>query len=77
MSFLDTRTNTLIAGDAFQTTGGLAVAGQIRPSFPFPAKGTWNEEIALEIALENARKIQSYRPSILAVGHGEILKQHF
>lgn len=71
MSFLDTRNNALIAGDAFQTSGGVAVAGQIRPSFPFPAKGTWNKVIALE----SARKIQGYSPSILAVGHGEILSQ--
>ncbi|MBV7505290.1 hypothetical protein KW850_08495 [Bacillus sp. sid0103] len=71
MSFIDTRNNALIAGDAFQTEGGLTVAGQIRPSFPFPAKGTWNKEIALE----SARKIKSYSPSILAVGHGEILSQ--
>jgi glyoxylase-like metal-dependent hydrolase (beta-lactamase superfamily II) len=40
MSFIDTRNNALIAGDAFQTAGGLAVAGQIRQSFPFPALGT-------------------------------------
>ncbi|KKI90657.1 metallo-beta-lactamase [Bacillus sp. SA1-12] len=71
MSFIDTRNNTLIAGDAFQTIGGLAVAGQMRPSFPFPAKGTWNNEIALE----SARKIQDSNPSILAVGHGEIVSQ--
>lgn len=71
MSFIDTRNNALIAGDAFQTIGGLAVAGQIRPSFPFPAKGTWNKEIALK----SARKIQSYNPSLLAVGHGEIVNQ--
>jgi glyoxylase-like metal-dependent hydrolase (beta-lactamase superfamily II) len=71
MSFIDTRNNALIAGDAFQTAGGLAVAGQIRQSFPFPALGTWNKKIALE----SARKIQSYSPSLLAVGHGEILSQ--
>lgn len=71
MSFMDTRNNAMIVGDAFQTVGGLAVAGQIRPSFSFPALGTWNKEIALE----SARKIQRYSPSLLAVGHGEILRQ--
>lgn len=71
MSFIDTRSHGLIAGDAFQTEGGLAVAGQIRPSFPFPAKGTWSKEIALE----SARKILSYNPSLLAVGHGTLLSQ--
>lgn len=69
MSFMDTRSSSLMAGDTFQTAGGLAVAGQIRPSFPFPALGTWNKKIALE----SARKIQSYRPSLLAVGHGELV----
>jgi len=47
------------------------VAGQMRPPFPFPAKGTWNKEIALE----SARKIHSFKPSLLAVGHGEIISQ--
>ncbi|AZV42985.1 MBL fold metallo-hydrolase [Peribacillus asahii] len=71
MSFFDTRNKALIVGDAFQTEGGLAVAGQIRPSFPFPAKGTWSKEIALK----SAQKIQSFKPPLLAVGHGEILSQ--
>jgi glyoxylase-like metal-dependent hydrolase (beta-lactamase superfamily II) len=71
MAFLDTRNNALIAGDAFQTEGGIAVAGQLRPLFPFPAMGTWNKQAALESAL----KLREYRPSLLAVGHGEMLKQ--
>lgn len=33
MSFLDTRNNALIVGDAFQTEGGIAVSGVVRPSF--------------------------------------------
>ncbi len=69
--FLDTRNNALIAGDSFQTAGGIAVAGQLCPSFPFPAYGTWNKQSALE----SARKLRGYRPSLLAVGHGEMLKQ--
>lgn len=70
MSFLDTRNHLLIAGDAFQIRGGIAVAGQLRPWFPFPAMATWNKQIALE----SARKIKSLHPSILAVGHGRMLK---
>jgi glyoxylase-like metal-dependent hydrolase (beta-lactamase superfamily II) len=71
MSFIDTRNNALIAGDAFQTRGGIAVSGQLRPWFPFPAMATWNKQVALE----SAHKIREYRPSLLAVGHGRVLKQ--
>ncbi|MFC4767809.1 MBL fold metallo-hydrolase [Effusibacillus consociatus] len=70
-AFLDTRNKALIAGDAVQTRGGIAVAGQIRPWFPFPAMATWNKQVALE----SARKLQGYHPSLLATGHGRMLKQ--
>lgn len=70
MAFLDTRNHSLIAGDSFQIRGGIAVAGQIRPWFPFPALGTWNKQIALE----SARKIRDLNPALLAVGHGNMLK---
>lgn len=71
MSFLDTRNNILIAGDAFQTRGGIAVSGQLRLLFPFPAMATWNKEIALE----SAHKLLQYHPSLLAVGHGQMVKK--
>ncbi|MFD3448383.1 MBL fold metallo-hydrolase [Microbacteriaceae bacterium 4G12] len=71
MAFLDTRNNSLIAGDAFQVRGGIAVSGQLRLWFPFPAMATWNQQIALE----SARKLRDYKPSLLAVGHGRMLKQ--
>jgi glyoxylase-like metal-dependent hydrolase (beta-lactamase superfamily II) len=70
MSFLDQRTNLLIAGDAFQTRGGTAVSGVTIPWFPFPALATWNKETALQ----SARKIRELNPTILAVGHGELLR---
>ncbi|WP_423409448.1 MBL fold metallo-hydrolase [Heyndrickxia sp. MSNUG] len=70
MSFLDVRTNAVIAGDAFQTRGGTAVSGITVPWFPFPAMATWNKEAALE----SARIIQGLKPSLLAVGHGELLR---
>ena len=70
MSFLDVRTNAVIAGDAFQTRGGTAVSGVTVPWFPFPAMATWNKEAALE----SARIIQGLKPSLFAVGHGELLK---
>lgn len=69
MAFLDTRTGALIAGDAFQLRGGIAVSGQIRPLFPFPALATWNKEEALA----SARKLRKLRPTLLAVGHGALL----
>ena len=69
MSFFDKRNHYLIAGDAFQTRGGIAVSGQMRPLFPFPALATWDKEIALE----SARKIVSLQPEALAVGHGKMM----
>lgn len=71
MAFLDTRSQALVAGDALQTEGGIAVAGQMRPSFPFPAMGTWDARTALR----SARRLCEYSPSLLAVGHGEMLRQ--
>lgn len=70
MSFLDLRTKALIAGDAFQTRGGIAVAGDIKPWFPFPAFGTWSKKTALA----SAKKLLSYQPNLLAVGHGEMVE---
>jgi glyoxylase-like metal-dependent hydrolase (beta-lactamase superfamily II) len=70
MSFIDTRTKALIVGDAYQTRGGIAVAGDIMPWFPFPAFGTWSKETSLA----SAKKLVSYQPKLLAVGHGEMLK---
>ncbi|MEJ3718466.1 MBL fold metallo-hydrolase [Paenibacillus polymyxa] len=70
MGFLDTRARALIAGDAFQTRGGVAVAGRLKPLFPFPALATWNKEISLQ----SAKKLASYNPSLLAAGHGNMLK---
>ncbi len=68
-SFLDTRNHALIAGDAFQTRGGIAVAGQVQPLFPFPAFGTWSKEVSVKSAI----KIRDCSPAVLAVGHGKIL----
>ena len=70
VAHLDTRDRTLIAGDAFQTKGGMAVAGVIRPLFPFPAIATWHRPTALE----SARALRALDPSRLAVGHGRVLE---
>ena len=69
LAFLDSRDCALIAGDAFQTQGGIAVAGTVKPLFPLPAMGTWNKGLSLE----SARKLLALQPTLLAVGHGRML----
>ncbi len=70
VAFLDLRDRALIAGDAFQTLGGIAVAGIVRPLFPFPAMGTYHAPTALA----SARTLRALEPSRLAVGHGRVLE---
>lgn len=69
MAFIDVRTKALVVGDAFQTRGGIAVAGAVKPLFPFPAFGTWNKEVSLM----SARKLKDMAPSLLAAGHGDMI----
>jgi len=69
LALYDARDRSLIVGDAFQTAGGVAVAGVLRPLFPLPALATWD----LSTALESARKLLDLDPSRLAVGHGRVL----
>lgn len=70
MAFLDLRDGTLIAGDAFQTLGGLAVAGQLRGRVPLLALFTWHAPTALA----SAQKLTVLEPARLAVGHGRVLE---
>ncbi len=69
VAFFDTRDRALIVGDAFQTLGGVAVSGTFKILFPLPALATWHKGLALE----SARTLLSYQPSLLAVGHGRVL----
>lgn len=71
MAFLDGRSGALLAGDAFQIRGGIAVSGQLRPRFPFPALATWSKELALASAV----RLLELHPALLAVGHGSMLAQ--
>ena len=71
IAFFDPREDVLIAGDAFQTQGGVAVAGIVRPFFPFPAMATWHKPTALESAIA----LRSLNPTYLATGHGAVVKQ--
>ena len=70
VAFLDVRDRSLIAGDAYQTRGGIAVSGVIRPLFPFPALATWHRPTALI----TARTLRALGPARLAVGHGDVLE---
>ncbi len=70
VAFIDVRDRSLIAGDAFQTRGGIAVSGVLRPLFPFPAMATWNKQTALA----SATALRRLEPSLLAVGHGDALR---
>lgn len=69
MALFDESSGVLIAGDALQTRGGIAVSGRLKPWFPFPGWATWNKEKACE----SARKLKNLSPSLLAVGHGLML----
>jgi glyoxylase-like metal-dependent hydrolase (beta-lactamase superfamily II) len=71
LAFLDTRDRSLIVGDAFQTLGGIAIAGTFKILFPLPALATWHKGLALQ----SARTLLALQPSILAVGHGRMLSQ--
>lgn len=66
MSFLDTRNGTIIAGDAFQLRGGIAVSGQIKWAFPFPEFDTWNKEEAIKV--HNCSPIRRLPVSLLDMG---------
>jgi glyoxylase-like metal-dependent hydrolase (beta-lactamase superfamily II) len=70
IALLDERDRSLIAGDAFQTRGGVAVSGTIVWSFPFPAFSTWDRPTALR----TARMLRSLEPARLAVGHGNVIE---
>jgi glyoxylase-like metal-dependent hydrolase (beta-lactamase superfamily II) len=71
VAFLDIRDRSLVGGDAFQTRGGMAVSGVVRPLFPFPALATWHKPTALTTA-EALSKVMASR---LAPGHGDVLEK--
>jgi glyoxylase-like metal-dependent hydrolase (beta-lactamase superfamily II) len=71
IAFYDERDGSLIAGDAFQTKGGIAVAGVTRWLFPFPSLATWH----LPTALQSAIALRALDPARMAVGHGNVLER--
>jgi len=70
VAFFDPRDRTLIVGDAMQAAGGVAVAGSVRPLFPFPALATWHKPSAVE----SARRMRALNPRRLATGHGPVVE---
>jgi glyoxylase-like metal-dependent hydrolase (beta-lactamase superfamily II) len=70
VAYLDTRDQTLIAGDAWVTRGGVAVAGTMKLLMPFPHMFTWHRPTALE----SARRLRALHPARLAVGHGAVIE---
>lgn len=70
IAYFDERDGSLIAGDAFQTRGGVAVSGVVRPAFPFPAFATWHKPTALA----TARALRALAPTRVAIGHGPVLE---
>lgn len=68
-AYFDPRNGMLIAGDSWQTLGGLAVVGDTRWRFPIPSWGTWHRPTNLM----SARKTLEYQPAHISVGHGRIL----
>jgi len=69
MAYFHEPSGAVFAGDAFQVRGGLAVAGQHRPLFPFVARATWNTALALA----SGRHLASLPVRYLATAHGEVL----
>jgi glyoxylase-like metal-dependent hydrolase (beta-lactamase superfamily II) len=70
IALLDARDGTLVAGDAFYTHAGIAVAGTVQWRFPFPGLSTWDRATAIE----SARRLRDLQPSRLAVGHGATIE---
>jgi glyoxylase-like metal-dependent hydrolase (beta-lactamase superfamily II) len=72
IAFLDTRSSTLIAGDALVTVGGLRIAGDASAVFPFINWGTWHKPTAVA----SARHLLELQPNIIAVGHGKAITEN-
>jgi glyoxylase-like metal-dependent hydrolase (beta-lactamase superfamily II) len=66
MAFLDTRDQTLIAGDVFTSYGQVAVTNSFYWRFPFATMATWDKSKDVE----SARALRALDPVLLVVGHG-------
>ena len=70
VAYLDTRDRTVLAGDIFTTLGGTAVSSHFTLPFPLVAMSTWDKERNFE----SARTLRALEPRLLAVGHGDALR---
>jgi glyoxylase-like metal-dependent hydrolase (beta-lactamase superfamily II) len=70
VSFLDSRDRALIAGDAFATLGGVSSPEKVHWRFPLVWFATWDRKQAGE----SARALRRLEPSLLACGHGKVVK---
>jgi glyoxylase-like metal-dependent hydrolase (beta-lactamase superfamily II) len=68
LSFLDERDDTLYAGDALVTMGGLTVSGFAPWFFPLPNFANWHKPSAIA----SAQKLLNYPIQRFASGHGPI-----
>lgn len=71
IALMDTRDETLIAGDAIITFGGVHLSHQMNWRFPPPKFATWSAEHSLE----TGRKLSALAPKRLAVGHGKVVEK--
>jgi glyoxylase-like metal-dependent hydrolase (beta-lactamase superfamily II) len=72
IAFFDTRSGTLIAGDALVTIGGLRVSGDASAAFPIINWATWHKPTAVD----SARRMLELQPNTIAVGHGKPITQN-
>jgi glyoxylase-like metal-dependent hydrolase (beta-lactamase superfamily II) len=70
VAFLDTRDQTLIAGDSFTSYGSVQVPTYLYPRFPLAAMATWDKPQTIE----SARALRALDPSTLVVGHGPAVR---
>ena len=70
VAYRDVRDSSLICGDAYQTLGGISVAGVLRPLFPLPAMACWDKPTGRS----SAQALRELEPSRLAPGHGRVLE---
>ena len=66
VAFLDTRDQSLIAGDVFTAIGSVQVTNHFYLRFPLAQMATWDKARDLE----SARQLTSLAPTLLVVGHG-------
>jgi glyoxylase-like metal-dependent hydrolase (beta-lactamase superfamily II) len=69
MAFWIEAARAIIVGDALQSRGGLAVAGTVNWTFPFPALATWSKSRAIE----SAERIYAMSPDVIGCGHGDMI----